>query len=325
LNNIRNRPGDEPKTAFKTFFGLFEYKVMPFGLQNTDHSAITGLHVGAFTAAGQITAQIINGGISFATAPSVFQRFINHALAPFLDIFVFAYLDDIVLFSENEKDHELHVIQVLDAVERAQLHLKPAKCVWSQKEISFLVFTAVAEKAIRMSDDKLEAMREWEAPKNLREVRSFPGLTNVYGAFVPHNADICSPLTALTGKNVPFEWTPDCARAFTTLKNLLRSDVFLAAYDWDKPAYLETDASNVSYAGVITQDGPDGVRRPSVMFSHKFRDHEKNWPVHDKELYAIVYAFDRYRHFLRSTFTVEVTTDHRNLAKFMTTTKLTGR
>jgi hypothetical protein len=167
FNNIRIRPGDEPKTAFKTFFGLFEYKVMPFGL---------------------------------ATAPSVFQRFINHVLAPFLDIFAFAYLDDIVIFSENEKDHQRHVTQVLDALAKAQLHLKPAKCVWSQTEISFLGFTAVAGKGIRMSDDKLEATREWEAPKKVREVRSFLGLTNFYGSFIPHYSDICSPMTALTAK-----------------------------------------------------------------------------------------------------------------------------
>jgi hypothetical protein len=134
-----------------------------------------------------------------------------------------------------------------------------------------------------------------------------------------------SPLTALTGKDVPFVWSSECERAFTRLKELLRNDVFLAAFDWDKPVYLETDASNVAYAGVITQDGPDGIRRPVAMYSHKFRDHEKNWPIHDKELYAIVYAFDRYKHFLRGKFCVEVTTDHRNLAKFMTTTKLTGR
>jgi hypothetical protein len=132
-------------------------------------------------------------------------------------------------------------------------------------------------------------------------------------------------MTALTAKGVTFEWTNQCERAFAELKKLLRTDVFLAAYDWDKPDYLETDASNVAYAGVISQDGPDGVRRPVVMFSHKFKDHEKNWPVHDKELFAIVYAFDRYRHLLRGKFVVEVTTDHRNLAKFMTTTKLTGR
>jgi hypothetical protein len=292
FNNIRIRPGDESKTAFKTFFGLFEYKVMPFGL---------------------------------ATAPSVFQRFINHVLAPFLDIFVFAYLDDIIIFSENERDHEKHVTQVLEALEKAHLHLKPAKCVWNAKEVSFLGFSAVAGKGIRMSDDKLEAMRNWDRPKSVREVRSFLGLTNFYHGFIPHYSDICSPLTALTGKNVPFEWTSECQRAFDRLKTLLRNDVFLAAFDWDQPVFLETDASNTAYAGVITQDGPDGKRRPIVMFSHKFKDHEKNWPVHDKELYAIVYAFDRYRHFLQGKHCVEVTTDHRNLAKFLTTTKLTGR
>jgi hypothetical protein len=244
FNNIRIRPGDESKTAFKTF-GLFEYKVMPFGL---------------------------------ATAPSIFQRFINHVLAPFLDIFAFAYLYDIFVFSENEADHKRHVTQVLHALEKAQLHLKPDKCAWSQKEISFLGFTAVAGKGI-------QAIREWDAPKNVKEVRSFLGLTNFYGAFIPHYSEICSPMTALTGKGVSFEWTSECARAFDELKKLLQSEVFLAAHDWDKPAYLETDASNVAHAGVISQGGLDGIRRPVVMFSHKFRDHEKNWPVHDKELY----------------------------------------
>jgi hypothetical protein len=87
-----------------------------------------------------------------------------------------------------------------------------------------------------------------------------------YGAFVPHYSDICSPLTALTGKGVPFEWTPECARAFTELKKLLRSDVFLAAYDWDKPAYLETDASNVAYAGLlpVTPSSRAGIAAPPL-------------------------------------------------------------
>jgi hypothetical protein len=168
-----------------------------------------------------------------------------------LDLFVFAYLDDIIIFSENERDHQRHVTQVLEALEKAHLHLKPVKCAWNKKEVSFLGFTAVAGKGIRMSDDKLEAMREWETPKNVREVRSFLGLTNFYGGFVPHYSDVCSPLTALTGKDVPFVWSSECERAFTRLKELLRNDVFLAAFDWDKPVYLETDASNVAYAVII--------------------------------------------------------------------------
>jgi len=156
-------------------------------------------------------------------------------------------------------------------------------------------------------------------------VRAFLGLTNFYHSFVPHYADICSPLTDLTKKGREFDWNPVCQKAFDRLKALLRSDVFLAAFDWDKPCILETDASDVAYAGVISHEGPDGLLRPVIMFSHKFKDAERNWPIHDKELYAIVFAFQRYRHFLCGKFPVDVYTDHRNLAKFLSSTKLTGR
>ncbi|HLO98056.1 MAG TPA: pol polyprotein [Fimbriimonas sp.] len=291
--NIRINPGDEWKTAFKTFYGLYEYTVMPMGL---------------------------------ATAPSVFQRFINSVLAPFLDLFCFAYVDDIIIFSETLDEHRSHVTKVLSVLEKNQLHLKPSKCVWHVDEISFLGFTAVAGKGIRMSDDKLEAMRSWEAPSSLRDLRSFLGLTNYYHDFVPHYSDITSCLTDLTKKDTPFDWTPRHQAAFDRLKSALRNDVFLAAYDWEKPTTLETDASDAAFAGVISQPDENGRLRPVIMFSHKFKENERNWPIHDKELYAIVYAFNRYRHFLAAPRSpVSVFTDHRNLAKFMTTTTLTGR
>lgn len=291
--NIRVAAGDEWKTAFKTFYGLYEYTVMPMGL---------------------------------ATAPSVFQRFINSVLAPFLDIFVFAYLDDIIVFSPSLEEHEVHVTKVLEALQAHKLHLKPAKCVWNTDEISFLGFTAVAGKGLRMSDDKLEAMRTWDSPRCLRDLRSFLGLTNFYHDFVPHYSDVTAPLTDLTKKDAPWDWTPRCQAAFDRLKSCLRNDVFLAAYDPEKPTTLETDASDVAFAGVISQPDASGCLRPVIMFSHKFKDAERNWTVHDKELYAIVYAFSRYRHFLAAPrFPVSVYTDHRNLAQFMTTTKLSGR
>lgn len=291
--NIRVAPGDEWKTAFKTFYGLYEYQVMPMGL---------------------------------ATAPAVFQRFINHVLAPYLDVFVFAYLDDIIVFSSSFEEHDEHVTKVLQALEKNELHLKPSKCVWRTDEISFLGFTAVAGKGLRMSDDKLEAMRNWSAPSSVRDVRSFLGLTNFYHDFVPHYSDVTAPLTDLTKKDVVFEWTPRHQAAFDRLKSCLRNDVFLAAFDPDRPITLETDASDVAAAGVISQPDASGTLRPVIMFSHKFKDAEKNWTVHDKELYAIVYAFDRYRHFLAAPrLPVSVYTDHRNLARFMTSTKLSGR
>lgn len=291
FNNLRIREGDEWKTAFKTFFGLYEYTVMPFGL---------------------------------ATAPSTFQRFINHVLAPYLDDFCFAYLDDIIIFSPDQATHDKHVTLVLEALQAAELHLKPAKCQWSATEVSFLGFTAVAGKGIRMSDDKLQGLREWRKPETVKQVRMFLGTVNFYHDFVPHYSDIVAPLTDLTKKDVPFVWTDRHDMAWDRLMALLRSDVFLAAFDPELPTILETDASDVAYAGVISQLS-NGKYRPILMYSHKFQDAETRYSVAEKELYAIVFAIKRYPYFLHAKTPLKVYTDHRNLARFLFTTKLTSR
>jgi hypothetical protein len=106
----------------------------------------------------------------------------------------------------------------------------------------------------------------------------------------------------------------------------MKTDVFLQGFDYSKDAVLETDSSNVAYAGVISQKDDNGDLRPVLMFSHTFTDEQKNWPAHDKELYAIVFGFDRYRHFLQTRSNpVEVYSDHRALSHFMTTTDLSRK
>ena len=288
--NIRVAPGSEPLTAFKTFFGLFEYQVMPMGL---------------------------------ATAPSIFQRFINSVLNPYLERFCFAYLDDIIIFSDSEEEHREHVRLVLEALEKNDLHLKPKKCAWFKREVSFLGFTVVARKGIRMADDKIEALRSTPRPRHLTDLRSFLGTINFYDKFIPHYSDLTAPLTALTRKDVPWVWDERCETAFARLLEAIRNDVFLKAFDPTRQIRLETDASDVAYGGCISQQDDDGHWRPIIFFHHKFKDAEKNWDVADKELYAIVYAFDRYRHFLaQPRYPVQVFSDHRNLAKFMVSTDL---
>jgi hypothetical protein len=290
--NLRMREGDERYTAFKTFFGLFEFNVMPMGL---------------------------------ATAPSVFQRFINSVLAPYLDIFCFAYLDDIIIFSENEEEHDRHVTLILEALEKNDLHLKPSKCVWSVTEIDFLGFTAVAGKGIRMSDDKLQALREWKRPETVKEVRMFLGTINFCSKMMPHFSDNAAPLNELTKKGKVFSWTPECEASWNRMMGYLRSDQFVTAFQPELPIVLETDASDVAYAGRISQRHPDGSQRTVLLFSHKFKDEESRWTVAEKELFAIVYALRRYPYFLTNKLPLEVYSDHRNLARFMLTTKLTGR
>lgn len=293
FNNIRVAKGHEWKLAFKTMFGLYEYKVMPMGL---------------------------------ATAPSIFQRFINATLAPYLGLFCFAYLDDIIVFSENEQEHERHVTQVLEALEKYKLHLKPIKCAWHQTTVNFLGFTAVANKGVKMADDKIQAIRNWERPKTLRDTRAFAGLANFYGKFIPHYSDLMQPLYRLTKKGVDFHWDEKCQLAFDTVKRAMKNDLFLSGFDWNKTATLETDASDVAYAGIISQKDDNGDLRPVLMYSHTFTTEQMNWPAHDKELYAIVFGMDRYRHFLQTRKdTVQVFSDHRALAHFMTTTDLSKK
>ena len=173
-----------------------------------------------------------------------------------------------------------------------------------------------------MADDKIQGIRDIPPPRNLAELRHFIGILGFYDRFIPHYSDHIASLTDLTKKDTPWEWTTDRQRAFDLLIAGIRNDIFLRAFDPEKPIRLSTDASDVAYAGILEQEYEDGWH-PFLMFHHKFKDGEKGWDGPDKELYAIVYAFSHYRHFLsQPKHQVQVFTDHRNLSKFMFSSNL---
>jgi hypothetical protein len=289
--NIRMSPGSEPLTAFKTAYGLYESTVMPMGL---------------------------------ATAPSVFQRFINSILNPYLGHFCHAYLDDVVVFTltDDLTLHQEQVAKVLKTFADNQLRLKPHKCKWFRKEVDFLGFNVVCGKGIRMAADKIQALRDLKPPRGVSDLRSILGMFGFYDKLIPHYSDTVACLNELLRKDAPWNWTPTCQKAFDTLLSSVKDDLFLRGFSHDRRTRLSTDSSDVAYAGMIEQLFDDGWH-PVLFFHHKFKDAEKNWDGPDKELYAIVFAFDTYRHFLaQSRHPIEVHSDHRNLAKFMFTSNL---
>jgi hypothetical protein len=290
FSNIRIAPGSEHLTAFKSFYGLYEYTVMPMGL---------------------------------STAPAVFQRFINSVLNPYLGIFCHAYLDDVVIYTKgNLQTHKDQVLKVLEALQENGLRLKPKKCKWFKKECDFLGFTVVCGKGVRMADDKIQGLHDIEPPTGVKDLRSFLGKVNFYDQLIPHYSDTVACLTDLTKKDVPWDWSPKCQKAFQTLLDAVRNDVYMRAFTPGKPIRLSTDASDAAYGGMMEQEYEDGWR-PFLLFHHKFKDAEKRWDIHDKELWAIVFAFLRYRHILSQNGPpTQVFADHRNLAKFMFTTDL---
>ena len=292
FNKLRIAEGDEYKTAFRTRYGLYEYLVMPFGLCN---------------------------------APSSFQHYINDNLREYLDIFCTAYIDDILIYSNNAKEHRDHVRKVLERLRAAGLQADIKKCEFHVEEVKYLGLV-ISTQGIRMDPEKVAAVRDWESPANVKDVQSFLGFANFYRRFIKGFSRIAGPLTKLTGKNNPFIWSADCQQAFDKIKDSFDLDLILMHYDPDKPVILETDSSDHVNAGIMSQYGDEGILRPIAFFSHKMSSAECNYEIYDKELLSIIRCFEEWRPELEgSSMPIQVITDHKNLEYFMSTKLLNRR
>lgn len=291
-NLLRIAEGDEWKTAFRTRYGLFESLVMPFGLTN---------------------------------APADFQHFINDVLRPFLDTFCTAYLDDILIFSDTLEQHQKHVLQVLDALCKAGLALKPEKCEFHRTSVSYLGLI-VSTEGLKMDPRKVEAVSEWPEPKKLKDVQAFLGFANFYRRFIMGYSKIVAPLTALTKKDTKFDFNDSCRKAFQHLKDAFTTAPVLHHFNYDKECIVETDASDYVSAAVLSQYDDEGILHPVAFYSKKHSVAECNYEIYDKELLAIVRAFEEWRPFLEgATHPIRVLSDHRNLEYFMSTKNLNRR
>lgn len=279
-NNIRVKEGDEWKTTFRTKYGSFEYLVMPFGLTN---------------------------------APAVFQRFMNELFRDLIDITVIVYLDDILIFSEEPSEHEGHVREVLRCLAENQLFCKPSKCLFSVTTVPYLGIIITPE-GMSMEKEKVKAVMEWPVPKKVKEVQSFLGFANFYRRFIPRFSTLARPLHDLTHKNKSWEWSDREQAAFEAIKGQICLEPVLVHPKTDKPFIVETDASGVAMGAVLSQRGEDGRLHPVAFMSESFSPPERNYDTHDKELLAIIRAFEYWRIYLEGTEQpVTVFSDHKNL------------
>jgi hypothetical protein len=289
---VRIKEGEEWKTAFRTRYGHYEYTVMPFGLTN---------------------------------APATFQALVNSVLREYLDHFVVAYLDDILIYSETLEEHEEHVKKVLRKLTERKLACKPEKCEFSVQRTGFLG-CVISPGKIEMEDGKVTSILEWPEPKNVKELQSFLGLANYYRQFIEGYSKIAEPLTGLTRKDLIYEWTRKARDAFQRLKEKFSNKPVLAIFDPEKAITLETDASDKAVGAILNQPDEKGKNHPIAFYSRKLRPEELNYDVHDKELLAIVEAFTAWRVYLvGAKYQIQVYTDHKNLTYFTTTKELNRR
>jgi hypothetical protein len=268
-------PGEEHKTAFQTHNGHFEFKVMAFGL--------TG-------------------------APATFQHAMNASLAEVLRKFVVVFFDDILIYSPSYTEHLKHLAAVLSILQRDQWQVKFSKCVFAQQQVAYLGHV-VSAQGLATDSSKIESIRSWPAPTNLKELRGFLGLAGNYRKFITNYAVISQPLIALLKKGVVFMWTSVAESAFLVLKQALVTAPVLALPDFSQQFVIDTDACDAGIGAILSQRG-----HPIAYVSRALGPRNRTLSVYEKEYLAILMVVQQWRAYLQVNEFV-IRTDHKSLTR----------
>jgi len=233
-------------------------------------------------------------------------------------ITVVVYLDDILIYSEDMESHQQHVQEVLRHLRLHGLFTKPEKCEFHLDSVEYLGYRLSLD-GLTMSLDKIQTISNWPEPRKVEDIQSFLGFTNFYCQFIFNYSDIVVPLTRLTRKDAPWNFSEDCRCSFNALKHTFTTVPILTHFIPDTPIIVETDASNYAVAGILSITCADGEIRPVAYYSQTLTAPELNYNTHNKELLAIFEAFRNWRHYLEgSASPIDIVTDHKNLEYFST-------
>ncbi|KAJ0833047.1 putative nucleotidyltransferase, Ribonuclease H [Helianthus annuus] len=272
-HQLRVRNEDISKTAFRTRYGHYEFLVMPFGMTN---------------------------------APAVFMDLMNRVCKPYLDKFVIVFIDDILIYSKSQEEHEQHLRLILELLRNEQLYAKFSKCDFWLREVHFLGHV-VNKDGIHVDPAKIDSIKNWPTPKTPTEVRQFLGLAGYYRRFIQGFSKIAQPLTTLTQKGVTYKWNEAQESAFQRLKDNLCSAPILSLPEGTDDFVVYCDASIHGLGCVLMQ------REKVIAYaSRQLKTHERNYTTHDLELGAVIFALKIWRHYLYGT-KCTIYTDHRSL------------
>ncbi|KAL0549065.1 hypothetical protein IC582_013545 [Cucumis melo] len=271
-HQLRIKNTDVSKKAFRSKYGHYEFIVMSFGLTN---------------------------------ALAVFMDLINRVFREFLDTFVIVFIDDILIYSKTEAEHEEHLRMVLETLRANKLYAKFSKCEFRLKQVSFLGHV-VSKAGVSVDPAKIEAVTSWPQPSTVSEVCSFLSLA-------------ATPLTQLTRKGAPFVWSKACEDSFQNLKQKLVTAPVLTVPNGSGSFVIYSDASKKGLGCVFMQQG-----KVVAYASRQLKSHEQNYRTHDLELAAVVFVLKIWRHYLYGE-KIQIFTDHKSLKYFFTQNELNMR
>lgn len=275
---IPMHPDSIDKSGFCCKMGVFSFSVMAMGLQGS---------------------------------PSTYQRCMNNILQEYLGVFVYAFVDDYVVYSANEEDHAIHLQKIFDACNKANLRLKLAKCQFCRDRVVYLGHE-VGKEGLRPTDSNIKKMMNMREPKDKDECRSFLGSVGYYRRFIENFASQAEPITRLLKKNSKFEWGATQRNAFNYLQSSLISPPILAYPIRTHVKIITCDASLQGLSCILSQS-PDGEQDGETVIAYGSKTlsgTQKNYAINHLEAMAIVWAVNRYRHYLSSKEEFVIRTDH---------------
>ncbi|KAG7578965.1 Ribonuclease H-like superfamily [Arabidopsis thaliana x Arabidopsis arenosa] len=267
-------PNDQEKTTFTCPYGTFAYKRMPFGLCN---------------------------------APATFQRCMTSIFSDLIEEMVEVFMDDFSVYGSSFSSCLLNLCRVLARCEETNLVLNWEKCHFMVRE-GIVLGHKISEKGIEVDKGKIEVMMQLQPPKTVKDIRSFLGHAGFYMRFIKDFSKIARPLTRLLCKEAEFEFDEDCLKAFHTIKEALVTAPVVQAPNWDYPFEIMCDASDYAVGAVLGQR-IDKKLHVIYYASRTLDEAQGRYATTEKELLAVVFAFEKFRSYLVGS-KVTVYTDH---------------
>nr|GEV98719.1 putative reverse transcriptase domain-containing protein [Tanacetum cinerariifolium] len=215
----------------------------------------------------------------------------NQVCKPYLDHFVIVFIDDILIYSKNKKEHEEHLKAILELLKKTELYAKFSKCEFWIPKVQFLGYV-IDSQGIYVDPAKIKSIKDWASPNTPTDIRQFLGLGGYYQRFIEVFLKIAKSMTNLTQKGVKFDWGEKQEAAFQLLKQKLCSAPILALPKGSEDFVVYCDALHKGLGVVLIQ------REKVIAYvSRQLKIHEKNYTTHDLELGSMVFALKIWRHY----------------------------
>ena len=261
-------PDSRKYTAFATpDGGQYQFRVMPFGLKN---------------------------------APCTFQNMMKEILGTFWRQFVIAYLDDLIIYSQTEKEHLKHLALIFERLEIYGLPYNPKKCHFGKTKLEFLRHIVTSE-GNQAQPKHVQAILEAKPPRTRKELSSFHDVCGWLCEYIPNFAIIAAPLTDLLAANKPYKWTTAAEESFLKIKELMKQPLELSRPNAQLPFVLQTDASAKGMGAVLYQEGNERKKHIISYASAKFSPTESHYHCNEQECLAVIWAVKRYRPYLEDS------------------------